>query len=163
MHMTHSCALTMLEQALSMHLCFLVPGPPNLTLSLQLRHWPQSSLRHPGQAPHPCARRLRDAPAFSRVSPPLSARTAAPPAAPAVAMSIICTRFISISAMLKKRPPCGRTQAVTLMTCTSPSLLLGLHVIRVHYSACYPRSPTFCARRRQTFKCLPPTNNDLVL
>ena len=161
MHMTHSCALTMLEQALSMHLCFLVPGPPNLTLSLQLRHWPQSSLRHPGQAPHPCARRLRDAPAFSRVSPPLSARTAAPPAAPAVAMSIICTRFISISAMLKKRPPCGRAQAVTLMTCTSPSLLLGLHG--------YYTGALFCMlapglpRSVRVGECLPPTNNDLVL
>ena len=51
--------LTMLEQVRSMHRCFLVPGPPNLTLSLQLRHSPQSSLRQPGQLPQPRARLCR--------------------------------------------------------------------------------------------------------
>ena len=58
--------LTMLAHALSTHLCFLVPGPPNLTLSLQFRHCPQSSRIQPWQTPHRRARRLlRPSPAWS--------------------------------------------------------------------------------------------------
>ena len=51
---THTTAtLTKLEQTLRAHRCFFFPGPPNLVLSRQYVHFPQSSLRHPGHAPQP--------------------------------------------------------------------------------------------------------------
>ena len=39
--------LTIIRQVLIEQRCFLVPGPPNLALSLQLQHWPQSSFKQP--------------------------------------------------------------------------------------------------------------------
>ena len=61
--------LTMFVQALSMHLCFLRPGPPCLTLSKQLRHCLQSSLTQPRQLPQPL--RFRAIPVFCFSSPQL--------------------------------------------------------------------------------------------